>query len=252
MNFSLSGKNILITGASSGIGRECALMCSKMGARVTGIGRDAARLKETAEKMHQPGEHLFLQADLTDAEATESIMKEAFEKMGTFHGMIYSAGISTTLPLRMIKSNKLDPFFQTNVYGAIHLSRLLSKKGHMAEEGGSLVFITSVMATLGESGKSLYAMTKGALLAAARSMAVELAPRKIRVNCVSPGVVVTPMSQKSFYSQNEETLNHIKNLHPLGLGKPEDVANACVYLLSDASAWVTGSNLMVDGGYSAR
>ena len=135
---------------------------------------------------------------------------------------------------------------------ANNLAWVLTKPAHMAEEGGSLVFITSVMATVGESGKSLYALTKGAVLAAAKSLAIELAPKNIRVNCVSPGVVVSPMSQKSFYSQGEETLNHIKSLHPLGLGTPEDVAAACVYLLSDAARWVTGSNLVVDGGYSAR
>ncbi len=108
------------------------------------------------------------------------------------------------------------------------------------------------MGMVGESGKTLYSLTKGALISGVRSMALELAPKKIRVNTVSPGVVETPMSSKAVYSQNEESLNRIKDLHPLGLGNSVDVANACIYLLSDAAKWVTGTNLIVDGGYTAR
>jgi NAD(P)-dependent dehydrogenase (short-subunit alcohol dehydrogenase family) len=252
MNFSLFPKTLLITGASSGIGRQCAIQCSQMGATVIGLGRDADRLSETQAMLEQSDKHLFLSVDLLDHEALEAAIQKAVAQKGKIHGMINSAGISTTLPLRMMKPDKVDAFFQTNVAAAINLARIVTKPAHMAEEGASLVFITSVMATVGESGKSLYALTKGALLAAAKSLAIELAPKNIRVNCVSPGVVVTPMSKKSFYSQSEDTLNHIKSLHPLGLGTPEDVAAACVYLLSDASRWVTGSNLIVDGGYTAR
>ena len=105
---------------------------------------------------------------------------------------------------------------------------------------------------VGEMGKTVYSLTKGALIAGAKSLALELAMRNIRVNTISPGVVITPMSQNAVYSQDEESFSRVKNLHPLGLGKPEDVANACIYLLSDASRWVTGTNLVVDGGYTAR
>ncbi len=252
MLFSLKNKNILITGTSSGIGRECAMLCSQMGATVIGLGRDKNRLGETQSMLPEPEKHLFIPVDLLDYQEMEAAISNAVSQKGKLHGMINSAGISTTLPLRMMKPDKMEAFFQTNVSGAINLARLLSKPANLAKEGGSLVFITSVMATVGESGKSLYAMTKGAVLAAAKSMAIELAPRKIRVNCVSPGVVVSTMSLKSHYSQNEDTLSQIKSLHPLGLGEPPDVAAACVYLLSDASRWVTGSNLVVDGGYTAR
>jgi len=250
--FSLRNKIILITGASSGIGRQCAILCSRMGAVVIGLGRDKDRLSETQALLEEPDKHLFLPVDLLDHSALEDSISEAVSQKGKLNGMINSAGISTTLPLRMMKPEKMEAFFQTNVVAAINLARVITKPANISGEGGSLVFITSVMAIMGESGKSLYAMTKGAVLAAAKSLAIELAPKNIRVNCVSPGVVVTPMSKKSFYSQSEETLNYIKTLHPLGLGKPEDVAAACVYLLSDAAQWVTASNLVVDGGYSAR
>lgn len=250
--FLLNHKTILISGASSGIGRQCAILCSHMGARVVGLGRDEKRLNETKALCSPDQKHIFLAADLTHFEEMENLVKSLVEKTGPFHGLINSAGISTTLPLRNLKPAKLEEFFHTNVAGAINLARIMAKPGNIAKEGGSMVFIASVMATVGESGKALYAMTKGAVLAAARSMAIELAEKKIRVNCVSPGVVVSPMSGKSFYSQSEETLNHIQSLHPLGLGQPSDVAAASVYLLSDAALWVTGTNLIVDGGYTAR
>ena len=128
---------------------------------------------------------------------------------------------------------KMEEFFRTNVSGALNLTKHAVKLAHFSEEGGSVIFISSVMGVAGENGKTLYSMTKGALIAAARSMAIELAPRKIRVNTVSPGVVESPMSKNAVYSKDEESLDRIKGLHPLGLGSPEDVANACLFLLSD-------------------
>ena len=252
MIFSLENKTILVTGASSGIGRACAVMCSQMGATVIGLGRDNSRLNETLDIMEEPAKHLFISVDLNNYNAVEVAISDAVSQKGTINGMINSAGISTTLPLRMIKPDKMEEFFQINVKAAINLARLVCKPANVSPDGASLVFITSVMATVGESGKSLYAMTKGAILAATKSLAIELAPKNIRVNCISPGVVETPMSAASPYSKNPEALDHIRSLHPLGLGKPNDVAAACVYLLSDAARWVTGSNLMVDGGYTAR
>jgi NAD(P)-dependent dehydrogenase (short-subunit alcohol dehydrogenase family) len=152
----------------------------------------------------------------------------------------------------MSKPEKMEEFFHVNVHSAFNLTRIITKPSGISEEGASIVFISSVMGIVGENGKSLYSMTKGALIAGARSLAIELAPRNIRVNCISPGVVVSPMSKGAVYSKDEESLNKIKGLHPLGLGHTEDVANACIYLLSDASRWVTGTNMVVDGGYTAR
>ena len=248
--FSLTDKIILITGASSGIGRECAMLCSGMGASLVITGRDKKRLNDTFVKMGSSVSHLAISADITDGHQTEALIRSSVERFGRLDGIIHCAGISTTLPLNMVKEKKMDEFFHTNVMGAINLTRLAVR--HIPTNGGSIVFITSVMAVTGEAGKSLYSMTKGAMLAASRSLAIELAPRKIRVNCVSPGVVITPMSQKSVYSQSDEALEKIRALHPLGLGSPEDVAGAAVYLLSDAGRWVTGSNIIVDGGYTAR
>jgi NAD(P)-dependent dehydrogenase (short-subunit alcohol dehydrogenase family) len=124
--------------------------------------------------------------------------------------------------------------------------------GHFSKDGGSIVFLSSIMGTFGETGKSVYAMTKGALIAGARSLACELAPKNIRVNVISPGLIITPINENLPHITDMEKLKRLEEMHLLGLGNPKDVANACVYLLSDASKWVTGTNLFVDGGYTVR
>lgn len=250
--FTLKNKTILITGASSGIGRECAVQCNLMGASVIAVGRDSERLNETLEMLEGDSAHRSLQLDLNDTEAVDREMKKLEGGDLQIHGVIHSAGISTTLPLRMISPDKLQPYFDTNVSSAIYLTKCVIRKKLLPESGSSIVFLSSVMGSVGEAGKTIYSMSKGAILAASRSMAIELASKQIRVNCISPGVVETPMTDSAVYSRNEEARKKIEALHPLGLGKPTDVANAAIYLLSDASRWVTGTNLFVDGGYTAR
>ena len=250
--FSLKDKKIIITGASSGLGRACAILFSQLGAIIVLMGRDENRLIETRKNMLNPENHLIISLDLTNIDAIEAHIKEAYSKLGTFDGLVHCAGISATLPLRLINEDKLNTFFQTNVYSAIYLCKILSKPKYMNEKGGSFVLISSIMGHVGEVGKTIYSLTKGALLAGTKSMALELAQKKIRVNCVSPGVIITPMTSAQPYNESEESLNLIKSYHPLGLGEPNDVANACAYLISDASKWVTGTNLMVDGGYTAK
>lgn len=251
-SFSLKNKNIVITGASSGIGRACAVCCSQMGARLLLIGRQIEELENTKALLVQPELATILVLDLSRFEEVTEKIKSVLPEFGPVDGAVHAAGISTTLPFRNISVDKMNNFFQVNVAAALHLTQLLIKPGNVSANGASIVFITSVMSQVGESAKVLYSMSKGALLAASRSMAIELAPKKIRVNCIAPGVVDTPMSQKAYYSQNEELKERIHLLHPLGLGQPDDVGNACVFLLSDAGRWVTGTQLMIDGGYTAR
>ena len=250
--FQLQNKNIIITGASSGIGRQCAITASKLGARVVLVARNKERLQETLALMERTSEHLICDTDLMDFDATEEAIKTAMATLGKMHGIIHAAGISTTLPLRSISATKMDDYFKTNVYASIQLTRILTKPAYLTEQGASIIFLTSVMGVVGEVGKTIYSLTKGALVAGSKSMALELAPKKIRVNCISPGVVVTPMSSSAVYSQDQEALEKTKSYHPLGLGVPEDVANGCMFLLADASRWITGTNLMIDGGYTAR
>ncbi len=250
--FSLQDKTIIVTGASSGIGRECSVSCSRQGARVVLMGRDHNRLNETMALMQERNDHTICAVDLTNYEEVEKMISGLTPGFGKIDGLVNCAGISTTLPLNMVKPDKLGEFFSANVQAAVNLTRVVTRLSNFSEAGGSVIFIGSVMGEAGEAGKLIYSITKGALIAGARSLAIELAPRKIRVNSISPGVVETPMSKNAVYSRNEESLNRVINQHPLGLGLPEDVANACIYLLSDAARWITGTNLIVDGGYLAR
>jgi NAD(P)-dependent dehydrogenase (short-subunit alcohol dehydrogenase family) len=250
--FSLKDKNIVITGASSGIGRQCAITCSRMGAKLLLTGRNKQALEETKKLLSNPAAADILILDLTNFDEVTKTVTDEIKKFGPVNGVIHAAGISTTLPFRNVSTAKMQEFFNVNVVAALHLTQLLIKPANISNEGASIIFITSVMSHVGESAKVLYGMTKGALLSASRSLAIELAPKKIRVNCIAPGVVDTPMSQKAYYSQNEEMKERIQSLHPLGLGRPDDVADACCFFLSDAARWITGTQLFVDGGYTAR
>lgn len=250
--FSLKGKNIMITGASSGIGRACAIECGRVGGKVYLLGRDEERLEETRQMMSDMNLHKCVSVELTDYSAVDSFMKSLENDGVVINGLVHSAGISTTLPLRVFKPEKLDPFIHVNVTAGVYLAKWITRKKMVPETGSSIVFLSSVMGSVGETGKFIYSITKGAVTSASRSLAIELANKKIRVNTISPGVVETPMSESAVYSRSEDERSRIQELHPLGLGSPEDVAYATVYLLSDASRWVTGSNLFVDGGYTAR
>ncbi len=250
--FSLEGKNIVISGAASGIGRQCAVSCSNMGAKLILLDMNEAGLNETLTMVERPGEHYATGINLTDYERVVEVIKEGVAKVGRITGLLNCAGISTTLPLNVAKPEVLDKFFQVNVYTAYFLTQAVTKVGNFAKEGGSIVFFSSAAGQYGETCKSIYGMTKGALYAGAKSLACELARKNIRVNSISPGVIVTPINQNLPHIADPEQRKQTEALHLLGLGKPTDIANACIYLLSDASRWVTGSNLVVDGGYTTR
>lgn len=246
------GKTLIVTGASSGIGRQCAISCARSGATVAVFGRDPERLNETLRLMEDPEKHIVYSVDLLEYDKVAEIVKEVARQKGPIAGLINCAGLSTTLPLNSISTQKMEQYVHTNVIASINITQHTVKSANFSEAGGSVIFMGSVMGVVGEKGKTLYSMTKGALVSAVKSMAVELAPRKIRVNAISPGVVESPMSRNAVYSRDEDSLNRIKLLHPLGLGQVDDVANACIFLLSDASRWITGTNLIVDGGYLAK
>lgn len=249
--FSLIGKHIVISGASSGIGQQCAISCAAMGAKVSLLGRNLERLEQTLSALEGEGHKIFV-VDLTVEEEIKATVQKIVATSERIDGLLNVAGISSTLLLKSASEKKMDELFRNNVYSAYMLTKEVCKMGNFSLEGGSIVFFSSVMGSYGEIGKSLYAMTKGALQAASKSLACELALRKIRVNTVSPGLIVTPINEDLPHIVDPVKRKKLEEMHLLGLGKTEDVANCCVYLLSDASRWITGTNLFVDGGYSAR
>lgn len=248
--FSLAGKTVVVTGASSGIGRQCAIDCSRMGARVVAMGRNRQRLDETLDAL-APGVHKVVEAELTDFDSLPRVAADIVRACGKIDGLVNCAGTSTTLPLKLMDADKLDEYFRANVYSAIELTRELSKVKSM-NTGGSIVFLSSVMGLVGDKGKSLYSATKGALVSAARSLACEFAKREIRVNCISPGAILTPINAKLPHMADPELRAALEEKHLLGLGRPDDISGGCIFLLSDASRWMTGQNLVIDGGFTAR
>lgn len=249
--FSLEGKHIVISGASSGIGQQCAISCASMGAKVSILGRNIDRLRITQSQMIGHGHKSYI-VDLTIEDEVKETVKSIVSNNGEINGLLNVAGISTTLLMKSVSRNKLNEFFHNNVYTSFFLTKEACRIGHFSKEGGSVVFFSSVMGSFGEIGKSLYSMTKGALQAGAKSLACELAPRNIRVNTVSPGVIITPINENLPHITDKVKRQELERKHLLGLGKTEDVANACIYLLSNASKWVTGINLFVDGGFSVK
>ncbi len=248
--FSLAGKRVLVTGASSGIGRQCAIDFSKAGAKVFIVARNKERLDESLNMLDGDG-HVALSLDLTNYDHIQPSIEKYVNDYGKLDGLVNCAGISTTLPLKLMDSKKLNEFFNVNVASAIELTREVSKIKNM-NKGGSIIFFSSVMGCVGESGKSLYSLTKGALIAASRSLACEFAKRQIRVNCVSPGAILTPINEHLPHMTDSELRQKLEDKHLLGLGQTSDISYGCIYLLSDASRWMTGQNLIIDGGYTAR
>lgn len=250
--FSLKNKTILVTGASSGIGRECAVSVSKMGANVILVARNKEGLKKTYELLER-GSHSIIEQDITEYESLNGIVKKGTEHSGKIFGFIHSAGMEITMPLKMMKPAHYEKLFSINVISGFEIAKIISKKKFLDEKGGSFVFISSTMGSAGQRGLIGYCTSKSALISGAKAMALELAPNQIRVNCILPGHVEgTQMADKLFKTLSVDAKKAIHNAHPLGLGRPEDVANACIYLISDASRWVTGTNLNVDGGYLAQ
>lgn len=245
----LKDKNILITGGTSGIGRNLAIQASRIGAHIVIIGRDENKIKSILSEIGEH-EHLAYSLDIRQYNNIELIIESAVNKLGKIDGFVHCAGIETTTPLRNMNNLSYETLFATNVISGFEIARILSKKKYCNPKGASYIFMSSVMGKLGEKGKVAYSASKAAILGGVKSMALELASKNIRCNSVLPGLVATEMSNKMFETLPEEAVNAIINKHPLGIGNPEDISNLCLYLLSDLSKWITGSEIVIDGGYS--
>lgn len=250
-DFSLKDKTILITGASSGIGRGCAVACSNHEANLILVARNQKNLQQTLSQLRSGTKVETILEDITNFEKLETLVAEKVEKIGKIAGFIHCAGIEKTIPIKRQNPQIFNEVFDINVLACFELAKILSSKKYKSEKS-SFVFIASVAGIVGEVGKTLYSASKGAVISGAKSMAMELARSGIRVNSVSPAMVKTPIMDEMFESIGEEASAEIIKKHPLGTGSVEDVANTCVFLLSDASRWITGTNMVVDGGYSAQ
>jgi len=242
--FSLKDKRILVTGASSGIGQSIAIACSKMGAILYVTGRDQGRLNYTLKELSGSG-HKAITADLTTEEGLDFIIREIIE----LEGVVFSAGVLKMLPVKLIKEKSLNDLMTMNLYAPVLLTQRLVKN-NLIKEGGSFVFISSIASVFASLGNSMYMASKGAVNSFSRGVAYELAPKKIRSNCIQPGMVKTNLTK---VLSNADLDNEYLKKYPLGrFGEPEDVAYAVIYLLSDTSKWVTGSIITVDGGVTLR
>jgi NAD(P)-dependent dehydrogenase (short-subunit alcohol dehydrogenase family) len=246
----LTGKTVLVTGASSGIGQGAAVYLSRLGAKVVVVGRDEDRLHQTVSKM-EGSYHTAIPFDLNNVERIPAWMKEVAATTGPLYGLVHSAGIIVSRPLKILRYQNLLDVQRINVDAAIMLIQGLRQNGVCEKTGASVVLVSSVAGLKGEPLLSAYSATKGALIALARTLAVELASQNIRVNCVSPAMVRTPMMESMIAALPDENRAELERKHPLGLGSPEDVAYAAAFLLSPAGRWITGTNLVLDGGYTA-
>lgn len=241
--FTLEGKTILVTGASSGIGRAIAVECSKMGATVIATARNEERLKETLELMGG-GSHNYIVADLNNDEDIAALVGN----LPKLDGVALCSGIGFTLPIAFAGRDKFDKVFQTNFFSPIEACRLLLKK-KIIKNAASVVIIASIGGTrLFENGNSVYGASKAAIESMMHYCAREYAPKKIRFNCISPGMVETPLIHAGLEFTDEQLAKDMEKYPLKRYGQPEDVAYGAIYLLSDASSWVTGHSLVIDGG----
>lgn len=245
----LSNKTILLTGASSGIGRATSIVLSKLGAELIICGRRLDALKETLSLTENQSKHHFEIMDLTAVDDVPTWLKSVVSKTGRpLDGLVHCAGVAGFTPIRTLSRKAIDNILMINLYAAFALLRGMSMKD-VAADGSSIVLISSVASLVGQAGLSVYSASKGALNSLVRCAAVELSPRRIRVNCIAPGLVGSGMLedvQSAFPGRTEETVNR----HLLGTAKPEDVAILAAYLLSDAARVVTGVTIPIDGGFS--
>lgn len=242
--FSLEGKTILVTGASSGIGRATVVACARMGGNMLITGRTAERLKETCDMIGPQCKGMMV-ADLTVQEDVDGLVKQ----LPPVDGAVLCAGNSITLPLQFGTREKFDEMFDVNFFAPAELLRLMYKK-KVLQKGASVVLIVSIGGTHSfMPGNGVYGASKAALNSVMKYAAREYASRKVRVNSICPGMVDTPLIHRGTIT--EEQLAEDAKRYPLGrYGQPEDIANGVIYLLSDASSWLTGHDLVIDGGFS--
>lgn len=239
--FSLERKTIMVTGASSGIGRGIAVACSKMGANIIIIGRNEHRLQETLQVLEGNG-HTMIKCDLTD----NTMLVNSVSSLPNLDGIVHCAGIGQRIPCKVIHNVDVDNVMDINFKAPVILQAELLRQKKINKQA-SVIFIASIASWSPSIGNAVYSASKGAIISYANCLALELASRKIRVNCISPAMVWTDLVFAD--GTDEEKLKEDEIKYPLErYGTPEDIANLAIYMLSDASSWMTGSNVKISGG----
>jgi NAD(P)-dependent dehydrogenase (short-subunit alcohol dehydrogenase family) len=241
----------LVTGASSGIGRATAVRLASEGARVVLVARDPCRLDETLAALPTAA-HVTVPCDLTSEEEVVQLAQRIKAEVGPLRGVVHCAGIHWLRPLQITDNKSLLEMLTSHVVTSISLTKAIVSRRLAAEEGCSIIWLSSAAALQGAAGGAAYSAAKGAMTAAVRPLAVELARRKVRINAIAPGVVKTPQSEAFLSKMTPQQLQSIADDHLLGFGTPEDIAGAVAFLLSDDARWITGTTLVADGGLTAH
>jgi len=246
----LAGQRIVVTGASSGIGRATAILLAACGAQLVLLGRDQARLAQTQAQLSGNG-HIAHQLDLDGSDDIAEFLKTLTADQTPLSGIFHAAGMEMVRPVKLSKAQQVEQVFSSSIQSALALARGAALRG-VLHDGAALLFMSSVSAQRGQSGMAVYAAAKAAIDGMVRSLAIELAPRRIRVNSIAAGAVETAMHTRLTQGIPDAALQAYAERHPLGFGQPDDIAQVAAFLFSDAGRWVSGATWAVDGGYLAR
>ncbi|OKY84682.1 MAG: short-chain dehydrogenase [Bacteroidales bacterium 52_46] len=244
-------RRFLITGAASGIGKATTQILANLGAELILVDYNEEGLhqfikQQSSDKLHP------LVLDLSEPEQIRPAIENAVKKYGKLNGMAHIAGIPYITPLKAIQREKADKLYRVNQYAAVELIKTFASNKIHSNDGGSAVLISSVYGVVGSAANVAYAMTKAAIIGITKALSIELASKRIRVNCIAPGFIKTKMMEENSFRFDDEYMQRLNNLHPLGLGEAEDIANGVVFLLSDMSKWMTGAVMNIDGGFTAQ
>lgn len=246
----LLGKRVLVTGATSGIGREAAITLSRCGATVVFSGRNPERLAQTQAMLQGTGHHAS-EASLAQVEQVAEWAKGLAQHTGPFDGIFHAAGVGALRPARMLKQSHVDEVFGSSLMASLGLAKAASQKG-VLNDGASVLLMSSVAGLRGQAGMTAYSAAKAGVDGLVRSLACELAPRQIRVNALAAGAVASEMHQTITAQLEEASLKAYEGHHLLGFGQTQDIAQAVVFMMSSGARWITGTTFVVDGGYTVR
>jgi NAD(P)-dependent dehydrogenase (short-subunit alcohol dehydrogenase family) len=245
-----SNKRVLITGASTGIGRACALLLSQLGAQLVLNGRNETALQETLSLLSGSG-HITAPFDMINTDELCDWVKSLTKDHGYLDCFVHCAGVQITKPIRLFNQAFFDETMHVNLASAMAIAQGFRMKRNRSKQG-SIVFVSSIAGLIGQTGNTVYGASKAGLMSLTRGLSMEFLRDNIRVNCVAPALVATDMATRTQQSMTDAQYQHMLNQHPMGVGEPSDVANAVAFLLSDAAKWINSVTLPVEGGYLAN